>query len=193
MDLVFEVHVVDARLHLEAAALDAEAALDVVRGLGLQLEVAGDRSEEGRSNDGPDDTRSSTVGRAERARGAAEYREHVVEAMLEADMQRVLRFVAVERGGLSAARKNAAQPGALGRIDPGRSGWCSESGRHRRSRSSATGRRSAASSRPASAATDRRCGSAATPLNAPRSWSKRRIVVIDAGQDRARAFRRSSS
>jgi hypothetical protein len=36
VDLVLEVHVVDARLHLEAAGLDTETALDVVRGLGFQ-------------------------------------------------------------------------------------------------------------------------------------------------------------
>ena len=89
MDLVLEIHVVDARLHLEAAALDAEAALDVVRGLGLQPEIAGDRKEEGGTKAGPD-ARAHRRSASERARGAAEYREHVVEAMLETDMQRVL-------------------------------------------------------------------------------------------------------
>ena len=44
------------------------------------------------SKAGPDETRSSTFGRTERAGGAAEHREHIVEAMLEADMQRVLRL-----------------------------------------------------------------------------------------------------
>ena len=44
---------------------------------------------------------------AERARGAAEHREYVVEAMLETDMQRVLRLVAVEREGLGDRRRTA--------------------------------------------------------------------------------------
>ena len=43
------------------------------------------------------------IRRAERAGGAAEYREHIVEAMLEADMQRVLGFAAIQRKVLRAA------------------------------------------------------------------------------------------
>ena len=50
---------------------------------------------------------------SERACGAAEYREHVVEAMLETDVQRVLRFVAVQRESLSAAIE---EHGATGRV-----------------------------------------------------------------------------
>jgi hypothetical protein len=112
MDLVFEVHVVDARLHLEAAALDAEAA-------SMSCEVwvfsakspgSGEEGIEGRPG------RNAFIhGRStERACGAPKYREDAVEAMLEANVQRVLCLVAVQREGLSAAIKEHGATGALG-------------------------------------------------------------------------------
>ncbi len=65
-------------LHLEAAALDAEAAFDVVRGLGLQLEIPGIGAKKGGgSNAGPDATRSSTVG-VRNARAARPNTENVL-------------------------------------------------------------------------------------------------------------------
>jgi hypothetical protein len=47
MDLVDEIHIVDARLHLEQPVPDTNASFDVVRGLCLQREVSGYRIEEG--------------------------------------------------------------------------------------------------------------------------------------------------
>src|SRR5205814_684108 len=84
MDLVLEVHVVDAGLPLEAARLVAEAALDVVRGLGLQPEVKrwGRKRSEGEK--GPGCYALVDVGRAEGAGGAAEQRERVVDPVLDA-------------------------------------------------------------------------------------------------------------
>src|SRR5882672_7723112 len=43
LEFVLEVHVVDARLNFERSGFDANAALDVMRGLGLQPEVTGKR------------------------------------------------------------------------------------------------------------------------------------------------------
>ena len=87
--------------------LDAEAALDVVRGLGLQLEVLGKRIEEGVERRSRRNALIDIRG-TERARGAAEYREYVVEAMFETDMQGVLRLAAVERECLSASKAKGA-------------------------------------------------------------------------------------
>ena len=95
MDLVLQLHVVNAGLRLELAGLDAEAALDVVRGLGLQPEIAGNGNEVRVESRARSDTLID-VRRAERACRTGKYREYVGEAMLDADMQRVLRFVAVE-------------------------------------------------------------------------------------------------
>ncbi len=99
MDLVDEVHVVNARLHLEHSSLDPKASLDVVRGLGFQREVSGYGIEEGIESGTRGDPFVDIRG-AERAGGAAEYRKNLVESMFETKMQRILRFVAVKRVGL---------------------------------------------------------------------------------------------
>ena len=182
MDLVLEVHVVDARLHLERAGLDAEAAFDVVRGLGLQLEVPGRGVKNGI------ESRSGRhafidIRRAERACGAAEHREYVVEAMLEAEMQRVLRFVAVERGGLSAAIEEHRATGRVGVVAiPGTQagvlnpGAIGEIGR----RQQADGVLPVAGQRLLRQIVDvdRR-----NAFERPAVLVERRIVIIDAGQD----------
>src|SRR5207342_2965898 len=113
MDLVLEIHAVDARLHLEPARLDAEAAFNVMRSLGLQLEIPGNWIEEGVERRSQRNTLIDVRG-TERACGAAEHREYVVEAMLEAGMQRVLCFVAVQWGGLRAAVKKQRAIGRVG-------------------------------------------------------------------------------
>ena len=92
--------------HLESAGLDAETAFDVVRGLGLQPEVTGNRIEEGWwAESRPGRNAFVDIRRSERAGSAAEHREYVIEAMLDANMQRVLCFAAIQRKGLSAAIK----------------------------------------------------------------------------------------
>ena len=120
MDLVLEVHVVDARLHLERAGLDAEAALDVVRGLGLQPEILGRAREGCKRQQGSGGDTFLDIRRAECVRGAAEYREHVVEAMLKTDMQRVVGFAAVERECCGFEAEGAGRVGiqAIARAEP---------------------------------------------------------------------------
>ena len=187
MDLVLEVHVVDAGLHLESAGLDAEAAFDVVRGLGLQLEILRERHEEGVERR----TRGNAlidVRRAERARGAAEHREHVVEAMLETDMQRVLRLAAVERGGLGIEGEWREWIEAVARAQPGvlHPRAVGEVGR----RQQADGLLPVAGQRLLRQVVDvdrRNAFERAAVL------VERRIVIVDAGQDLSREFRRSSS
>src|SRR6185437_13296071 len=71
VNLVQQVHVVDARLQLESSGLDAETAFDIVRGLGFQVE----RLDRSRKCADPDPF--IDVWGAERARGAGEHRETV--------------------------------------------------------------------------------------------------------------------
>ena len=77
MDLIDEIHIVDARLHLEQSGPDTKTSFDVVRGLGLQREVSGYRVEEGIEG-GPRGYSFIDRGCAECAGGTAEYREHLV-------------------------------------------------------------------------------------------------------------------
>ena len=93
---------------------------DVVRCLGLQLEILRERHEEGVERRTGGNALVDIRG-AERARGAAEHREHVGEAMLETDVQCVFRLALVERRGLGIEREwregikaiACAQPGVL--------------------------------------------------------------------------------
>src|SRR5439155_7204916 len=89
MNLVNEIHQVDAGLVLETAGLDAEAAFDVMRGLGLEFESPGDRSEE-RVECRSRGHALIGVGGAECACRAAEQREYVVDAMLDTGVKRIL-------------------------------------------------------------------------------------------------------
>src|SRR5262249_51700627 len=98
-----EPHIVDARLQAEGAVAKAHAALDVVRGLGLEIEVGGDIETRGYHTDALIDSRQP-----EALRRAGEYGERLVEAMLQTSMQGVLRLSFVERQTLWIRRAEQA-------------------------------------------------------------------------------------
>ena len=75
-----------------------------MRGLGFELEILRYRSAE-RIERRPCRDPLVNIGRAKRSRRPAEYGEYAIEAMLDAEMRRVLGLIAVERKRLGIERK----------------------------------------------------------------------------------------
>src|SRR4029079_19688648 len=105
-DFVGESHIIGARLPDKPAEATAQPGLDVARGLGLEVEI--DRK--GIYADAFVDIR-----RAEAMGDATKHGKHWREAMLEAEMRRVIVFCLVEWNGLRIEEK-CARRGRIKRV-----------------------------------------------------------------------------
>ena len=99
-DLVGELHIVDAGLPGELAETPAQPALDVARRLGFQVEIDRKRVDADTFID---------IRCAKAARDAAEDCQHRREAVLEAEVERVVCFGLIERCCLGVKRRKCAR------------------------------------------------------------------------------------